>query len=109
MLLMLSLSLHPALENPENFMFSDVAHHDEHAPATNAQGLPKGEPVQVAGTQAGQMVQVGWNAQHAVPWHWQIPAYLVTKGLAAAKFKLQLSQLLSIFRVFTLCPVLRVS
>ena len=34
---------------------------------------------------------------------------VVTKGLAAAKFKLQLSQLLSVFRVFTFCPVLRVS
>ncbi len=34
---------------------------------------------------------------------------VVTKSLASAKFKLQLSQLLSIFRVFTFRPVLRVS
>ena len=34
---------------------------------------------------------------------------VVTKGLAAAKFKLQLSQLFSVFRIFTFRPVLRVS
>ena len=34
---------------------------------------------------------------------------VVTKGLAAAKFKLQLSQFLGVFRIFTFRPVLRVS
>ena len=29
------------------------------------------------------MVQVAYNAQHKVPWHWQVPAYLVTKGIGA--------------------------
>ena len=32
------------------------------------------------------MVQVGYNAQHKVPWHWPVPAYLVTKGIAAGVF-----------------------
>ena len=29
------------------------------------------------------MVQVSYNAQHKLPWHWPVPAYLVTKGIAA--------------------------
>jgi formate-dependent nitrite reductase membrane component NrfD len=32
------------------------------------------------------MVQVGYNAQHRIPWHWPVPAYLVTKGIGAGLF-----------------------
>ena len=32
---------------------------------------------------AGQMVQVAYNAQHQVPWHWPVAAYLVTKAIGA--------------------------
>ena len=35
-----------------------------------------------------QMVQNTFNAQHKVPWHWQVPAYLVTKGIASGLFML---------------------
>ena len=35
---------------------------------------------------AEHMVQVGYNAQHKVPWHWPVPAYLVTKGIGAGIF-----------------------
>jgi formate-dependent nitrite reductase membrane component NrfD len=35
---------------------------------------------------AEQMVQVAYNAQHLIPWHWPVPAYLVTKGIAAGIF-----------------------
>lgn len=35
---------------------------------------------------AEQMTQVVFNAQHSVPWHWQVPAYLVTKGIASGLF-----------------------
>jgi len=35
---------------------------------------------------AEQMTQVVYNAQHKVPWHWQVPAYLVTKGVGAGLF-----------------------
>jgi formate-dependent nitrite reductase membrane component NrfD len=35
---------------------------------------------------AEQMVQVSYNAQHKIPWHWPVPAYLVTKGLAGGLF-----------------------
>ena len=40
------------------------------------------------GRMAEQMVQVTWNAQHKVPWHWPVPAYLVTKGIATGLFVL---------------------
>ncbi len=53
------------------------------------QGDPSGGPIQIApGRMAGQMVQVGYNVHHKVPWHWQVPAYLVTKGIAAGAFLL---------------------
>jgi formate-dependent nitrite reductase membrane component NrfD len=32
------------------------------------------------------MVQVSYNAQHFIPWHWPVPAYLVTKGIGAGLF-----------------------
>jgi len=35
-----------------------------------------------------QMVQTSFNAQHKVPWHWPVPAYLVTKGVSAGIFML---------------------
>lgn len=38
------------------------------------------------GTLAEQMVQVAYNAQHEIPWHWPVPAYLVTKAIAAGIF-----------------------
>jgi len=53
------------------------------------QGDPQGGPIQIGeGRMAGQMTQVVWNAQHKVPWHWPVPAYLVTKGIAAGVFML---------------------
>ena len=57
-----------------------------------AQGAPAGGPITTGGrgtpggaTQAAHMVQqqVAYNAQHKVPWHWPVPAYLVTKGIGA--------------------------
>lgn len=50
------------------------------------QGQPWHGPIQFGGTVAEQMVQVAYNAQHKVPWHWPVPAYLVTKGIAAGLF-----------------------
>jgi formate-dependent nitrite reductase membrane component NrfD/ferredoxin len=35
------------------------------------------------GRRAGQLVQVGYNVEHKLPWHWPVPAYLVTKGIGA--------------------------
>ncbi|MEZ4768200.1 MAG: NrfD/PsrC family molybdoenzyme membrane anchor subunit [Caldilineales bacterium] len=52
-----------------------------------AQGQPWGGPIQIGeGRMAEQMVQVAYNAQHKVPWHWPVPAYLVTKAIGAGVF-----------------------
>ena len=51
------------------------------------QGLPSGGPITIGeGRMAEQMVQVTYNNQHKIPWHWPVPAYLVTKGIAAGIF-----------------------
>jgi formate-dependent nitrite reductase membrane component NrfD len=50
------------------------------------QGQPYNGPIQFGATVADHMVQVSYNAQHKIPWHWPVPAYLVTKGLAAGLF-----------------------
>jgi len=47
----------------------------------SVQGLPADGPIQIGGRRAEHMVQVGYNAQHRLPWHWPVPAYLVTKGI----------------------------
>ena len=50
------------------------------------QGQPAYGPIQFGSRVAEHMVQVGYNAQHKIPWHWPVPAYLVTKGIAAGIF-----------------------
>jgi Fe-S-cluster-containing dehydrogenase component/formate-dependent nitrite reductase membrane component NrfD len=40
------------------------------------------------GTMAEHMVQVAYNQQHLIPWHWPVPAYLVTKGIGSGIFML---------------------
>jgi Fe-S-cluster-containing dehydrogenase component/Ni/Fe-hydrogenase subunit HybB-like protein len=64
------------------------------------QGDPAGGPIQVGqGTAAEHMVQVAYNAQHKVPWHWPVPAYLVTKGLGAGLPMLLAAGVLGAFEV----------
>ncbi len=54
-----------------------------------AQGTPTGGPILIGdGRMAEQMVQVAYNAQHKIPWHWPVPAYLVTKSIGAGLFML---------------------
>lgn len=51
------------------------------------QGVPISGPVMIGkGRMAEQMVQVTYNQQHKIPWHWPVPAYLVTKGIATGIF-----------------------
>ncbi len=53
------------------------------------QGLGRGGgPIELGGRVAEHMVQTAYNAQHKVPWHWQVPAYLVTKGIGSGVFML---------------------
>jgi Fe-S-cluster-containing dehydrogenase component/formate-dependent nitrite reductase membrane component NrfD len=80
----------------------DIAPHYEltpHAPRPNSttktarsgtpirtpapQGLGYRGPIDVGGRVAEQMVQTTYNAQHKIPWHWPVPAYLVTKGIGS--------------------------
>ena len=56
--------------------------------APQTQGQPVDGPIQFGARVAEQMVQVAYNAQHKIPWHWPVPAYLVTKGIAAGIFML---------------------
>ena len=57
------------------------------APA-QPQGTPWDGPIQFGAKMADHMVQVAYNAQHKIPWHWPVPAYLVTKGIGAGLFML---------------------
>ncbi len=51
------------------------------------QGQPWSGPIHFGeGRMAEHMVQVAYNAQHKIPWHWPVPAYLVTKGIGAGIF-----------------------
>ncbi len=51
------------------------------------QGTPARGPIMIGeGRMAEQMVQVAYNAQHHIPWHWPVPAYLVTKSIGAGLF-----------------------
>lgn len=51
------------------------------------------EPLMYVGS-GEHMVQTTFNAQHKVPWHWQVPAYLVTKGIASGVFMLMAAALI---------------
>jgi len=53
------------------------------------QGAPWAGPIQIGdGRVAEQMVQVSYNAQHKIPWHWPVPAYLTTKAVGSGMFML---------------------
>jgi len=57
--------------------------------APQPQGDPGRGPIQIgAGRMADHMVQVSYNAQHQIPWHWPVPTYLVTKGIGSGLFML---------------------
>ena len=56
--------------------------------APQEQGRPLNGPIQIGGRVAEQMVQTAYNAQHKIQWHWELPAYLVTKNIAGGLFML---------------------
>ncbi|HIA05018.1 MAG TPA: 4Fe-4S ferredoxin, partial [Myxococcales bacterium] len=103
-----AVAMHPtATEIPDTFMWADVIDDRKVAPAgggrvslpvrsnkmsasgealrsAQPQGLPSAGPIKIGqGTMAEHMVQVSYNAQHKIPWHWPVPAYLVTKAIGA--------------------------
>ena len=80
-----------ALErSPASFMWGETRplHHGGADPSPSqlpaVQGLPADGPVSMA----QQMVQVGYNAQHRIQWHWPIPTYIVTKYVSGGLFAL---------------------
>lgn len=103
-------AMHPtAATQPESFVWAEVAHEEHALPEEDAaevviaqgvvshptghtvrtpatQGLPPAGAVALGGTRAEQMVQVAFNQQHAMPWHWPIPMYVVTKHIAGGIF-----------------------
>ena len=50
------------------------------------QGTPWDGPIHFGASVAEHLVQVAYNAQHKIPWHWPVPAYLVTKSIGAGLF-----------------------
>ncbi len=60
----------------------------------DAQGLPGAGPLHVGGRMAEHMVQVAFTSRHRVQWHWPIPAYMVTKGIASGVFGILALQVL---------------
>ena len=110
-----AIALHPTAteRTPETFLWADVlplhgaghgrngegatrrggdapARHSNGTPirTPQTQGQPWNGPIQFGAKMAEQMVQVSYNAQHKIPWHWPVPAYLVTKGIGAGLFML---------------------
>lgn len=104
------VTLHPTAteRTPASFLWADVIPlHENPKPQTpnpqspiskshsngtplrppQPQAHPSPGPIHIGdGRMAGQMIQVGYNAQHKLPWHWPVPAYLVTKAIAAGLF-----------------------
>ncbi len=72
------------------------------------QGHNRNGPIQLAGGRmADHMVQVAYNAQHLIPWHWPVPAYLVTKGIGSGIFMvLSLGLGLRLFAVDSMTNIL---
>lgn len=95
---------------PESFLWADVLPlhgGEDHAKARTVEasgrnadsgvalrsGQPQGDPVAgpiqfAPGRSAEHMVQTSYNAQHEIPWHWPVPAYLVTKGIGGGLYSL---------------------
>lgn len=67
------------------------------------QGRPLSGPIQIGGRVAEHMVQTAYNAQHKIQWHWELPAYLVTKNIAGGLF--MLLSLGSMFDLFAIDSV----
>jgi Fe-S-cluster-containing dehydrogenase component/formate-dependent nitrite reductase membrane component NrfD len=75
------------LGNPPGIVTAGVSKSGMALRAGQAQGQPSGGPIKFAeGRMAEQMVQVAYNQQHKIPWHWPVPAYLVTKGIGSGIF-----------------------
>ncbi|MCB0197821.1 MAG: polysulfide reductase NrfD, partial [Anaerolineae bacterium] len=58
-------------------------------PTAQGVGSASQGPIHIGESRVAEhMVQTTYNAQHKVPWHWPVPAYLVTKGIGSGVFSL---------------------
>jgi Fe-S-cluster-containing dehydrogenase component/formate-dependent nitrite reductase membrane component NrfD len=105
-----ALALHPTVlaERPRQLPFTDVVTQQgiasKPAQPRRTTTAPSGATIRTPREQgvpvrmAEQMVQLAYNAQHAIPWHWQVPAYLVTKAIGTGIFAfLALGWMLGLF------------
>lgn len=96
-----AVALHPTVfaERPRQMMFAETVTEQGTSPRSRERErtstAPSGATIRTPGEQglpsgpirmAEQMVQLAYNAQHAIPWHWQVPAYLVTKAIGTGIF-----------------------
>ena len=90
-------ALHPTATDAEPAAFAWAESLDRHRvgrprkPGGTGVGRPQdggpGGPIHIGrGRMAGGMIRTFYNVQHTVPWHWPVPAYLVTKAVAAGTF-----------------------
>ena len=82
------LAMYGAMEDtvlrvPEKSESDRVGRSGQALRAPQPQGLPDVGPLVLGGKKVDEMIRVNYNAQHEVPWHWPVPAYLVTKGIGA--------------------------
>jgi formate-dependent nitrite reductase membrane component NrfD/NAD-dependent dihydropyrimidine dehydrogenase PreA subunit len=80
---------HPHNGQPNGGSSTKTAHSGAAIRTPAAQGVGYRGPIHLGGGRvAEQMVQTTYNAQHQLPWHWPVPAYLVTKGIGSGLFSL---------------------
>lgn len=91
-------SLHPSIAEPDPQGHAATERMDtgrERAEAGSGRraggaGTGSGQgPIHVGqGRMAQELTRTSYDVDHRVPWHWPVPAYLVTKGIAAGVFLL---------------------
>jgi Fe-S-cluster-containing dehydrogenase component/formate-dependent nitrite reductase membrane component NrfD len=76
--------LHPGATAPDP---AGYAWTERMGPTTGPDSNGADGPIRIgSGRVAGEMVRTAYDVEHRVPWHWPVPAYLVTKGVAAGLF-----------------------
>lgn len=66
------------------------------ASGRHGQGAHPSGPIRIGkGRMAEELVRTAYDVEHRLPWHWPVPAYLVTKGVAAGLFLLLAGGLVS--------------
>jgi Fe-S-cluster-containing dehydrogenase component/formate-dependent nitrite reductase membrane component NrfD len=76
----------PAFKRANLQTFERSTIHGTPIRAPREQGIGVGRSALMTGSRAEQMVQTGYTAQHKIPWHWPVPAYLVTKAIGSGAF-----------------------